>query len=146
VRRRWRRWQPVRDVRQCVFLDECGVTTDLLRRYGRSLRGTRLHDHTPWSHWHTHTVVAALRLDGLTKGVSPKSVLVIAGVRVGDAFSRTQRGGAGSDRAVDAGGRGAVSSVALSARGGRGGSFSVIDPRWPEECKGEYSLLATLRI
>jgi transposase len=42
------------------------VTTDLLRRYGRSPRGTRLHDHTPCSHWQTHTVVAALRLDGLS--------------------------------------------------------------------------------
>jgi len=52
-------------VGQYVFLDECGVTTDLLRRYGRSPRGTRLHDHTPCSHWQTHTVVAALRLEGL---------------------------------------------------------------------------------
>ena len=52
-------------MRQYIFLDECGVTTDLLRRYGRSPRGTRLHDHTPCSHWQAHTVVAALRLDGL---------------------------------------------------------------------------------
>ena len=52
-------------MRQYVFLDECGVTTDLLRRYGRSLRGTRLCDHTPCSHWQTHTVIAALRLDEL---------------------------------------------------------------------------------
>jgi transposase len=52
-------------VRQYVFLDECGVTTDLLRRYGRSLRGTRLRDHTPCNHWQTHTVLAALRLEGL---------------------------------------------------------------------------------
>jgi transposase len=51
---------------QYVFLDECGVTTDLLRRYGRSPRGTRLHDHTPCSHWQTHTVVAGLRLEGVT--------------------------------------------------------------------------------
>jgi len=55
----------VRDVQQYIFLDECGVTTDLLRRYGRSPRGTRLHDHTPCSHWQTHTIVAGLRLDGL---------------------------------------------------------------------------------
>ena len=41
------------------------MTTDLLRRYGRSPRGTRLRDHTPCSHWQTYTVVAALRLDGL---------------------------------------------------------------------------------
>ena len=41
------------------------MTTDLLRRYGRSPRGTRLRDHTPCSHWETHTVVAALGVDGL---------------------------------------------------------------------------------
>ena len=64
-RRRWHEWQPLRDVRQYVFLDECGVTTDLLRRYGRSPRGTRLRDHTPCSHWQTHTVVAARRLEGV---------------------------------------------------------------------------------
>jgi len=58
-------WQPLRHVPQYLFLDECGVTTDLLRRYGRSLIGTRLRDHTPCSHWETHTVIAALRLDGL---------------------------------------------------------------------------------
>jgi DDE superfamily endonuclease len=44
---------------------KCGVTTDLLRRYGRSPRGTQLRDHTPCSHWETHTVIAALRLKGL---------------------------------------------------------------------------------
>src|SRR5918995_689438 len=66
ARRQWARYQPLRDVRQYVFLDECGVTTDLLRRYGRSPRGTRLDDRTPCSHWQTHTILAALRLDGLT--------------------------------------------------------------------------------
>ncbi len=50
-------------MRHYVFLDECGVTTDLLRRYGRSPRGTRLHDHTPCRHWQAHTVIAALRLE-----------------------------------------------------------------------------------
>ena len=53
-------------MRQYVFLDECGVTTDLLRRYGRSLSGTRVRDHAPFGHWETHTVVAGLRVDGLT--------------------------------------------------------------------------------
>jgi transposase len=37
------------------------VTTDLLRRFARSLRGTRIADHAPCGHWETHTVVAALR-------------------------------------------------------------------------------------
>jgi transposase len=41
------------------------VTTDLLRRYARTPRGLRARDYTPCSHWHAHTVVAALRWDGL---------------------------------------------------------------------------------
>jgi transposase len=53
-------------MRAFVFIDECGVTTDLLRRYGRSPRGTRVRDHAPCSHWQTSTVIAALRLEGLT--------------------------------------------------------------------------------
>jgi transposase len=48
-----------------VFVDESGVTTDLLRRYGRSPRGLRLRDSTPCSHWQAHTVIAALRVDAL---------------------------------------------------------------------------------
>ena len=51
---------------QYIFVDESGVTTDLLRRYARSPRGTRVSDHTPCSHWQTHTVVAALRSTELT--------------------------------------------------------------------------------
>lgn len=47
-------------------MDESGVTTDLLRRYARSRCGDRVWDHTPCSHWQTHTVVAALRSTELT--------------------------------------------------------------------------------
>jgi hypothetical protein len=61
ARRQWRATLPVRDARQYVFVDESGVTTDILRRYARSPRGTRIADHTPCGHWQTHTVVAALR-------------------------------------------------------------------------------------
>lgn len=57
---------PLHDAAQYVFVDESGITTDLLRRYARSLRGTRVSDHTPCSHWQTHTVVAALRPTELT--------------------------------------------------------------------------------
>jgi transposase len=42
------------------------VTTDLLRRYGRGLRGQRVSDHAPYGRWHTSTFIAALRLEGLT--------------------------------------------------------------------------------
>ncbi len=66
ARHRWRETQPFHDARQYVFVDESGVTTDLLRRYARSPRGTRIADHTPCSHWQTHTVVAALRSTELT--------------------------------------------------------------------------------
>ena len=62
-------WQPTmraEDPAHWVFLDESGVTTDLLRRYGRSPRGQRVIDHAPFGHWQTHTILAALRIDGLT--------------------------------------------------------------------------------
>jgi len=63
-----------------VFLDESGVATDLLRRYGRSRRGDRVHDHTPHQHWQTSTFVAALRVDGVT---APG---LLDGAMDGDAF------------------------------------------------------------
>ncbi len=62
----WRATVPAVDAARFVFLDESGVATDLLRRYGRSLRGQRLVDHAPFGHWQTHTILAALRLEGLT--------------------------------------------------------------------------------
>ena len=65
ARRRWRDTQPLHDARGYVFVDESGVTTDLLRRYGRSPRGVRLRDYTPCGHWQTHTIIAALRVEGL---------------------------------------------------------------------------------
>ena len=57
---------PLHDAGQYIFVDESGVTTDLLRRDARSPRGTRIADHTPCGHWQTHTVVAALRPTELT--------------------------------------------------------------------------------
>jgi len=57
---------PLHDAVQYVFVDESGVTTDLLRRYARGPRGDRVSDHTPCSHWQTHTVVAALRATELS--------------------------------------------------------------------------------
>jgi transposase len=65
ARRRWQDVLPLHDARGYVFVDESGVTTDLLRRYGRCPRGLRLRDYTPCGHWQTHTVIAALRVDGL---------------------------------------------------------------------------------
>ena len=42
------------------------MATDLIRRYARSLRGTRVGDYTSCGHWESHTVVAALRTTELT--------------------------------------------------------------------------------
>jgi len=49
-----------------VFLDETGVTTNLLRRYGRAPRGVRVYDDVPFARWQTSTFLAALRVTGLT--------------------------------------------------------------------------------
>ena len=49
-----------------MFLDETGITTNLLRRYGRAPRGARVHDHAPGGRWQTSTVLAAWRVTGLT--------------------------------------------------------------------------------
>src|SRR4029078_5955263 len=65
ARRQWHATQALHDARAYIFIDESGVTTDLLRRYGRSPRGVRLRDYTLCGHWQTHTVVAGLRVDGL---------------------------------------------------------------------------------
>ena len=62
----WQAGAPTWDPTRLVFLDETGVTTNLLRRYGRALRGARVHDHTPCARWQTSTFLAALRVTGLT--------------------------------------------------------------------------------
>lgn len=63
-----------------MFLDETWASTNLTRRYGRSLRGTRLLTKVPHGHWLTTTLVAALRYDGLT------APLVLDGPMDGAAF------------------------------------------------------------
>jgi transposase len=66
ARHHWQAIAPTLDPARLVFLDESGVTTNLLRRYGRSLRGQRVTDHTPQGRWQTSTFIAALRVHGLT--------------------------------------------------------------------------------
>lgn len=52
-----------------VFIDETWASTNMSRRYGRSLKGQRLISAVPHGHWKTTTFVAALRLEGLTAPV-----------------------------------------------------------------------------
>jgi transposase len=58
--------QPSLDASRLVFIDETAVTTKMVRQYGRSPRGERLVAKVPHGHWKTLTLVAALRIDGLT--------------------------------------------------------------------------------
>lgn len=55
-------WDPAR----LVFLDETGLTTAMVRRHGWGPRGQRVRGAAPQGHWHTTTLVAALRQSGLT--------------------------------------------------------------------------------
>jgi transposase len=63
-----------------VFLDETGITTNMVRRYGWAPKSDRLVDATPHGHWHTTTFVAGLRSTGI---IAP---LVLDGPMNGEAF------------------------------------------------------------
>ena len=66
ARAAWQQTAPTWGPARLVFLDESGVRTDLVRRYGRGQRGERVVDHAPDSRWHTTPFLAALRVTGLT--------------------------------------------------------------------------------
>jgi transposase len=48
-----------------VFVDECGVATDMARRYGRAKGGRRARGVVPYGRWHRLTVLGALTLGGV---------------------------------------------------------------------------------
>jgi transposase len=60
------REQGLFDPARLVFIDETSANTKMVRLYGRCVRGERLVDHQPQSHWKTITFVAALRQNGMT--------------------------------------------------------------------------------
>lgn len=64
-RETWRGAMLTRPAPGFVFLDETGVATDLIRRFGRAPRGHRVADQAPWGEWQLHTILAGLRTDGL---------------------------------------------------------------------------------
>jgi transposase len=63
-----------------VFLDETGVSTSMIRRYGWGPKGARLVDAAPHGHWRTTTFVAGLGSTGI---IAP---LVLDGPMTGEAF------------------------------------------------------------
>jgi transposase len=65
ARKAWRAMQPSIAARRLIFLDETGVTTNMVRRYGRAPRGRRVRGYAPAGHWKITTFLAGLTLDGL---------------------------------------------------------------------------------
>jgi len=55
------------DASRLVFLDETGLKTNMVRRYGWAQLGERLVDRTSGGHWETNTLIHAVALDG-TRG------------------------------------------------------------------------------
>lgn len=80
-REAWFEAQPELDPTRLVFIDETGATTKMARLRGRSLRGERCRAAVPHGHWKTTTLVAGLRLDGMT------APMVIDGAMNGEAFT-----------------------------------------------------------
>ena len=64
-----------------MFIDETGATTKMARLRGRAPRGQRCRAPVHHGHWKTTTLVAALRLDGIT------APMVIDGAMNGPAFA-----------------------------------------------------------
>jgi len=64
-RRQWRELQKQWDGRNLIFIDETGINTKMVRLYGRSLKSQRCVDFAPHGHWHSNTLIAALRYDRL---------------------------------------------------------------------------------
>jgi transposase len=65
-RREWFARQLDLDPRKLVFIDETGASTNLARKSGRCRRGRRLRAFVPHGHYKTVTLVAGVRLSGLT--------------------------------------------------------------------------------
>jgi transposase len=76
----WFEAQPELDPSRHVFIDETGASTKMARLRGRAPRGARCRAAIPHGHWKTTTLVAALRLEGMT------APMVIDGAMNGEAF------------------------------------------------------------
>jgi transposase len=56
-----------------VFLDECGVLTNMARLWGRSPRGARAHGAAPCGHWTRLTVLGALGIGGMVAAMATEA-------------------------------------------------------------------------
>jgi hypothetical protein len=58
------------DLRHFVCLDESSAKTNMTRLYGRAPPGERCHFAAPQGHWHTTTLLSAMRCTGVMKEAS----------------------------------------------------------------------------
>lgn len=58
------------DLDRLVFLDESSAKTNMTRLYGRAPVGQRCHFAAPQGHWHTTTLLSAIRRTGVIKEAS----------------------------------------------------------------------------
>jgi transposase len=70
ARRAWRTEAGGIAPERLVFLDECGVLTDMARLWGRSPRGTRACGTVPCGHWTRLTVLGALGSGGMVAAMA----------------------------------------------------------------------------
>ena len=68
------------DPQRFRFLDESGAKTNMVRLYGRSFDGQRVHDAVPHGHWCTTTMLSVVGLTGT------KAPMVIEGPVDADVF------------------------------------------------------------
>jgi hypothetical protein len=61
-----------------VFLDECGVLTNMARLRGRSPRGTRAYASVPFGHWTRVTVLGAIGTRGMVAAMSVEAATTAA--------------------------------------------------------------------
>lgn len=57
--------QPMIASRRLIFLDETGVTTNMVRRWGRAPKGQRVKGFAPGGHWRITTFLAGLDRNGI---------------------------------------------------------------------------------
>ena len=82
-RAQWKREQPERNAHRLVFIYKTWVKTNMTRLRGRALRGERVIDKTPYGHWKTTPLIAALGISGIS-GV--RCSMVVDGAVNGDIF------------------------------------------------------------
>jgi transposase len=70
ARAAWTADAPALAAEDLVFVDECGIATNMARLYGRAARGRRARGAVPHGRWERLTVLGGLTLGGLTACMS----------------------------------------------------------------------------